>query len=85
MADYNFPKYVDLLSTASGYGAECMNCSALGYLKEVQISTIENKECVKTFPNLYKNQICAIDSKLKNGTSNFFYLTLIMWDNFNLY
>lgn len=72
LADIYFPKYVDLITTVSGYGANCLVCNAVGRLQAVDLSTITNKECGETFDNLYENQICATGSFLKTGTSNNF-------------
>lgn len=79
IANNKFPKYVDLIVEASGYGAECFGFVASRYLNEVELSTMEQKECAKYVDNLLKNQICTIDSKSKNGTGIlFFYLPNIL-------
>lgn len=69
MAEEGFPKYNNLIVTASGYGQTCFNCSVSGTLLQVVLATILFDECNKMTRIELNNTICAIDLPSKASTS----------------
>lgn len=59
MVDATFINDNNVISNASGYGAEMVNGPSLGYLKQIELATIDMRECSRFNVNLFDNQICA--------------------------
>lgn len=69
----NFTRPFGLRVKASGYGADVMNGTALGYLKEIELGTIDMDECSIYVDNLLQNQICAISFESSRGAGMSFH------------
>lgn len=68
MVDVNFTMHDFAITKASGYGAELVNGKALGYLKEIQLGTVEWEYCRTFYDDLLENQICANATESRNDT-----------------